>query len=234
MNTRTRLVLGWVSILGVVGLGGCSNNVSVELTSGPETFELTAGSVTVPSALVDPATGRLMTIPCPTGVCPSTAELPLVCRAEVCDPEPLVVSAPVGDVIDFDALLREGSVVLRVVESLEVTRVSYSVTPNTLTVTVPETEIFWGPEGAAGLDSPGVTLLGTMPALPAATIQDGDMAIDANGSRAMSDYVVPGPTRRVRFFARTVLDLAPGDALPSGAATATVNITVRASGRIVR
>jgi hypothetical protein len=233
MDARTRLALGLVSSWLAVSSLGCSNTVSVDLSSGPQTFELAAGSFDVPAELVDPTTGRLMTIPCPTGVCPSTAELPLACRANVCDPEPVVVSAPVGDVIDFDVLLREGSVVLRVVETLEVTQVSYSVTPNTLTVTVPETEIFWGPEGAAGVDSPGVTLLGTMPLLPPATMQDGEMTIDANGSRAMSDYVL-GPSRRVRFFARTTLDLAPGDPVPSGAATATVNLTVRASGRIVR
>ena len=215
-------------------MGGCSNSVSLDLTSGPQTFELTAGSLEVPPSLVDPGTGRLMTLPCPTGVCPTTAELPIVCRAEVCDPEPLTVSAPIGDVIDFDVLLREGSVVLRVVESLEVTRVSYSVTPNSLTVTIPETEIFWGPEGAAGVDSPGVTLIGTMPLLPAATEQDGEMAIDAGGSQAMSDYVVRTGNHRVRFFARTSVDLAPGDRLPAGAATTTVNLTVRAAGRIVR
>lgn len=226
-------VVGWSMGL-ALGLGGCSNTVSVELMSDPQTFEVSASSVAVPATLVDPATGRLMTLPCPTGVCPSTAELPLACRDGVCDPEPRVISAAVGDVIDFDALLGKGSVVLRVVEGLEVTQVSYFVTPNTLTVGIPETEIFWGPEGAAGLDSPGVTRLGVMPFLPPGTEQDGEMAIDAGGSQALSDYVVGNTSHRIRFFARTTVDLAPGDPLPQGAATVTVHVTVRASGRIVR
>ena len=215
-----------------LGSGGCSNTVSVELMSGPQIFELSASAVAVPAELVDPETGRLMTLPCPTGVCPSTAELPLACRDAVCDPEPRVISAAVGE-IDFDELLQDGSVVLRVVESLEVTQVGYSVTPNTLSVGIPETEIFWGPEGAVGVDSPGVTLLGTMPFVPASTVQDGDMAIDAGGSQGLSDYVV-NTSHRVRFFARTTIDLAPGDSLPQGSATTTVVVTVRASGRIVR
>ena len=225
MNAWLLLALGWT---------GCSNTISVDLMSASQTFEISASSVEVPATLVEPGSGRLVRLPCPTGVCPSTTELPLACREGVCDPEPRVISGAVGDVIDFDVLLGEASVVLRVVESLEVTQLSYSVTPNTLTVEIPETEIFWGPEGAAGLDSPGVTRLGTMPFLPPSTEQDGEMAIDAGGSQALSDYVVRNTSRRIRFFARTTVDLAPGDPLPQGGATATVFVTVRASGRIVR
>jgi len=58
------------------------------------------------------------------------------------------------------------------------------------------------------------------------------MSIDGAGSAALSDYVV-GVSRRVRFFARTQVDLAPGGPIPSGGATVTVNLTVRAIGRII-
>jgi hypothetical protein len=58
------------------------------------------------------------------------------------------------------------------------------------------------------------------------------MQIDADGSASLSDHVVGG-NRRVRFFARTSIDLDPGDPIPMGGATITVNLTVRAIGRIL-
>jgi hypothetical protein len=111
-------------------------------------------------------------------------------------------------------------------------RVTYTASPNSLSVAVPDIEIFWGPEGAAGIDAPGVARFGTIPGLAAGTAQAGEMAIDAAGSAAMSDYVL-GVSRRIRFFARTRVDLAPGGPIPSGGATLTVNLSVRAIGRIV-
>ena len=41
-------------------------------------------------------------------------------------------------------------------------------------------------------------------------------------------------SRRVRFFAQTQVDLAPGDPLPEGSVRASVNATIRAVGRLVR
>jgi hypothetical protein len=158
--------------------------------------------------------------------------LPLACIGGECDPEPRVISLPVGDVVDFDVLLREASTILRFVDAIEVTRVQYSASPNSLNVDVPDIEVFWGPDTAAGIDAPGVARLGIIPALPAGTAREGDMQIDADGSAALSDHIVGG-NRRVRFFARTSIDLDPGDPVPEGGATVTVNLTVRAIGRIL-
>lgn len=211
-------------------VAGCNNSVVVQLMSGPQTFELSASAIEVPAELQNGTT--LASVPCPTGTCPTSDLLPLACVGGVCDPEPRTVSAPVGDVVDFDVLLREASTLLRFVDAIEIQRVAYSASPNSLTIDVPDIEIFWGPEGAAGIDAPGVARLGTIPALPAGTARDGDMSIDAAGSAALSDYVV-GVSRRIRFFARTSVDLAPGGPLPGGGATVTVNLTVRAIGRLI-
>lgn len=228
---RLSSLASWMVLLLVgAAVSGCNNSVVVQLMSGPQTAELSASAIEVPAELRDGAT--LASLPCPTGMCPASEILPLACVGGVCDPEPRTLSAPVGDVIDFDVLLREASTLLRFVDTIEIVRVTYAASPNSLTVNVPEIEIFWGPEGAAGIDAPGVGRLGTIPGLAAGTAQDGDMILDPGGSAAMSDYVI-GVSRRIRFFARTRVDLAPGGPIPGGGATITVNLTVRAIGRIV-
>ncbi|MBX7194435.1 MAG: hypothetical protein K1X94_20435 [Sandaracinaceae bacterium] len=225
---RVGVLAASLTALGAVS--GCNNAVVVQLMSGPQTFEVSASSVDIPVELQ--AGAMIASVPCPTGMCPSTETLPVSCVAGVCDPDPRTVSAPVGDVVDFDVLLRGASEVLRFVDAIEVTRVQYQASPNSLTVDVPDIEIFFGPDTAAGIDAPGVHRLGVIPALPAGTARDGDMQIDADGSAALSDHVL-NVSRRVRFFARTQIDLAPGGPVPGGGASITVNLTVRAIGRIL-
>jgi hypothetical protein len=211
-------------------VAGCNNAVVVQLMTGNQTFEVSTSAVTVPAELQ--SGGTIASVPCPTGMCPSSDMLPLACVSGVCDPEPRTIAVPVGDVVDFDVLLREASTILRFVDAIEVTRVQYAASPNSLNVDVPDIEVFWGPDTAAGIDAPGVARLGVIPALPAGTAREGEMQIDADGSASLSDHVVGG-NRRVRFFARTSIDLDPGDPIPMGGATITVNLTVRAIGRIL-
>lgn len=216
------LAVGWSS--------GCNDSVVVELQSGPQSAEISASAIDVPASLRDGAT--LTSLPCPTGECPSTPQLPLACRGGVCDPEPVTVSTAIGDVVDFDVLLRGARTLLRFVDAIEIVRVQYSASPNSLTVDVPDIEVFFGPEGAAGIDAPGVARLGVIPALPAGATREGEMVLDASGSASFSNLVL-GSNRRVRFFAKTSIDLHPGGPIPAGSARVTVNVAVRAIGRIV-
>ncbi len=219
-----------LAALAALALAGCNNTVIVQLMTGAQSFEVTAGAISVPPELQDGAV--VASIPCTSGSCPSVEGLPLSCSAGVCDPDPKLVSVPVGDVVDFDVLLREASTVLRFVDAIEVTRVAYAASPNSFSIDIPDIEVFWGPDTAAGIDAPGVARLGVIPSLPAGTARSGDMTLDPEGTALLSDYVVSG-SRRIRFFARTSLDLAPGGPMPNGGATLTVNLTVRAIGRIV-
>jgi hypothetical protein len=216
-------------------LGACDNAVTVELSTGAQTVEIAASSLMLPAELRDtstsPATVRRLDCAV-TMICPSTPEVAVTCTAGVCDPAPRTVAVPVGDVVDFDSLLSEARSLLRFVDSIEVVRVDYQVSPNSLTVPLPEVAIYWGPEGAADISATGVALLGTIPMLDAATSSMGEMVIDAAGSAALSDYVV-SVDRRVRFFAETRVDLAPGGPFPDGSATITANVRVRAIGRVV-
>ena len=158
--------------------------------------------------------------------------MPVTCEGGLCDPAPRTVSVPVGDVVDFDALLADARSLLRFVDAIEVVRVDYSVSPNSLTIPLPDVAIYWGPEGAADISAPGVALLGTIPAVDSMTSVTGEMLVDPAGSAGLSDYVV-GVRRRVRFFAETRIDLAPGSPFPAGSATITANVRVRAIGRII-
>lgn len=218
-----------------LALSACNNAVTIELQTGAQTFELAASSIMLPAELRDTAASppTIRAVDCSTTtICPSTADVPVTCEAGVCDPAPRTVSVPVGDVVDFDALLADARSLLRFVDAIEVVRVDYQVSPNSLTIPLPDVAIYWGPEGAADIGAPGVALLGVIPAVDAMTSVTGEMLIDPAGSAGLSDYVV-SVSRRVRFFAETRIDLAPGGPFPAGSATITANVRVRAIGRII-
>lgn len=219
----------WLSLLSLVLLSACNNSVVVELQTGAQTFDINAESLDIPPALRDG--GTVASIDCSgTGICPSTAEVMVECAANVCNPAPITVAVQVGDVVDFGAILDEAGTLVRIVDQVEIARAEYAVSPNGLTVALPAVDILWAPETAVSADE--ATLLGTIGAVPASTSVDGEMAIDENGEVTLSNFILTG-SARARFFARTTVDLEPGGPFPAGAATATVNIRIRAIGRII-
>jgi hypothetical protein len=224
------------SLLLLLPLAACNNAIVVELQSGPQEFDLETSSLELPMELRDDSGGApvVTSVDCSmTGICPP-AGIAISCNESgLCDPDAVPVSVPVGDVVDFDALLSDAGTLLRFVDAIELVSVAYQVSPNSLTLSLPEVQIYWGPETAVNVDSAGVQLLGTIPTIPAATAVDaGNMAIDPDGSAAMSDFIV-NTSRRVRFFAQTSVDVEPGDPFPAGSAHMTVNMRVRAIGRII-
>lgn len=223
----------FASVALVLALCACNNAIVVELQTGPQEFDFSAASLGLPPELRDPTdTSRIASLPCPTGICPSTTDVPVECNASmVCDPSAIEVSVPVGDVVDFDALLQMAGTLLRLVDGIEIESVTYDINPNSLTNALPSVTVLWGPASATET-SPGLQAIGTIPALAAATPASGEMAIDTNGSAALGDYIV-NTSRQVRFFARTSVDLAPGDPYPDGMAHIVVNLRVRAIGRII-
>lgn len=204
---------------------------AVNFRTGPRPFAVRASQFTLPEELRDGT--QIREIPCgPMGSCPSSDTVTISCDAGMCDPAPTTVSFPVGDVIDFDDLSSELEELFSVIDSIRITDVVYDVEMNTLTVPLGDLEVFWGPEGATGVDSPRVTLLGTVPPLPVGAADSGDVALDSGGNEALSDYLV-GTSRRIRLFGRTVVDLEPGGPFPAGELAVSVDISVRASGRVI-
>ncbi len=216
-------------ILALLLLSSCSDIGTVTYETQDVELSVSSGSLEVPMALADG--GRIASLPCPTGgMCPSTAGITVTCERSVCNPAPRTITAPVGDVIDFDALLGDLSAAFVVVDAIEVSELSYTVQLNTLTIDLSEIEIFWGPEGAVDVDPAlGVHRLATIPAQQARMTSSGMGEVDAAGSAALSDYLV-NSSRRIRLFVRTRVDLEPGDPLPEGEIQAVTRMKVDVSG----
>lgn len=223
-----------LSILALLVAAGCDGTVSVTFATGPQPFEVSTASFELPPELEDTSTGTIAMVSCgPMGTCPPSETVTLTCEAGLCDPAPKTLSAPVGGVIDVDALLSETRDILRVVDSYSVEEVTYDIQLNTMTVPIGEIEVYWGPEAATAIDeSMMVRRFGTVPAIAAGQTGSGEMVIDPSGDQALSDFLVAGGGR-VRFFARTRVDLNPGDPYPRGSVRVAVNATIRAVGGIV-
>lgn len=213
-------------------LGSCDGTISVTFQTGPQEFAVSTDQLMIPMELRDG--DRIATVMCgPMGLCPPSDEVTITCEADVCDPAPKTISG-VGGVIDVDALLAETREVgLRVVDAYEILEVAYDVQQNTLTVPTEPIEIFWGPAGATAIDPMlGVQPFGTVPAIPAGSMAGGQVVLDAAGTQALSDYLVT-QGQQIRFFARTSVDLDPGDPFPEGSLRVSVNATIRAVGALV-
>lgn len=214
---------------------GCSDGVEVNVSSGVRTFEVSLEDLMLPEQLRDESSGeaRIASVSCEP-LCPSTAEVAFECNGGICDPAPLNLVVPVGDVIDFQALISQATLV-RFVDAIIIRSVEYGVASNTLNVDLPDTEIFWAPEGAATVDpATGARLLGTMGSVAAGTdVSGGQLQIDNTGAQLLSDYVL-GTSSRIRFFARTRPNLDPGQPFPAGGATVSINMQLRIVGRLVR
>lgn len=229
-----RLASLGIALSALVPLAGCDGTVSVTFFTGPRELTVSAASFALPPEL-DDGSGRIASVPCgPMGMCPPSDEVTLTCEAGVCDPAPVTISGPVGDVIDVEVLLAEGREIgIRSIESYTVEEVAYEVRLNTLSFDVGPVDIYWGPEAATSIDAAlGVRRFGTVPVIAAGTTPMGPIDLDVAGAAAMTEYLVDTATR-VRFFASSSVDLEPGDATPQGNLTVGVNATITAVGRVL-
>jgi hypothetical protein len=230
MRPSSRLSVA-LALACAVGLGGCDNTATVSFTTGELELAISASSIALPTELRedDPAGPKVRRVPCgPTTACPSSEEVVIACEAMTCDPAPTVVSVPLGDVVDFETTGSDRSTLLRELDSIEIREIRHRVVLNTLSVDVEEVRLFWAPEGA----STGETRFGVVPPIPARATDSGVVALDAAGNAALSDHLVSA-SRRVRFFAETTVDLAPGGPFPEGELALAVEMSVTASGPLL-
>lgn len=231
-----RFAFSTLASFAALALSACSNNaIIVELRTDGQMFDVAASSLGIPASLRDTSAGapRIVSLDCSMSMCPSTMSLPIVCNADnLCDPAPITISIPVGGVVDFDALLQSAGTLLRLVDAIEIESVTYDVSPNSLTLALPPVTVLWGAASATETSST-LMPIGTIPSIPAMmTVTAGMMPLDSAGSAALGDYIVHR-SRQVRFFARTSVDLNPGDPFPDGMAHIVVSVRVRAIGRII-
>src|SRR5688500_4580903 len=133
---------------GLLLLAGCDPATTVRFRAGSE-FQIATASLDLPMELREDREGRayVASVPCgPMGRCPSSADLTIECRGDVCDPAPKTLTANAG-VIDLEAVDSELRDIVSSIESIHIDAAEYQIQMNTLTVDIGEVEIFWGPEG---------------------------------------------------------------------------------------
>ncbi len=211
-----------VLLLGALSLAstGCGRRITVSVSSGPIEFGFAASELGLPADWNEG--GRVAEVPCTMEGCPlASSGLPfdLGCDArDRCDPEPIVVSAPVGDVVDFDRFAEEAQVpeLIASIERIDIEEATWRLSRNTLNVGLPEVEVHWGPASAASVDpAQGVMRLGTIEPIAAGAVGEGSLRLDAVGEEALSEHLL-SVDRSVRFFLRTTVDVDPGEPFPAG------------------
>jgi hypothetical protein len=229
--------MGGVALVAAVGLWSCSNpnrptvDFSIGTEQNPLRVVVSAERLALPSALEDTSTepSTVAEVPCdPEGdPCPSSDDVAVSCVDGTCNPEPVTVSVPLGDVFDLNAQV--SGLGFGEVTGFEILDIHYAVASNTATMDVPELTVLWASEGATF----GETPLAIMPAVPAGERPDGAMDVLEGGNEALSDFLVTNDPSRVRFFVEGPLDVEPGDPWPEGSLQVEAIISVRVEGRFL-
>ena len=195
----------------VVLLAACGGDVSLTFRSAVD-VEVDTNDFDVPAEYQ--GGGTVAAVPC-TDTCATFADVTATCVANVCDPDVLRVTVPVGGVVDIsDEVDAAEGTPLASVDSVELLGLEYAVTRNTLGVDLEPVRLFWTTES----DSAGEALgdaLAVFPAVPASELPSGEASVDAARNAALTTFFEEGG-RRLRFFAEAGTDLAPGGPLPDG------------------
>lgn len=212
----------------------CATPVSVDVNAGPFNVAISSSSLSLPSELRDNSTtpASIYSIPCGGSLpaCPSASGVTITCNgSSVCDPDPINVSIPAGDVIDLDMLSGGLSNSVPSIDAIEVRSATVVVNSNTLTIPLSAMDLYWGTETdtEANLDRH----FGTIPALAAGSTSIGDVALDPAGVSDLSDYLV-STSHRIRIFVRTSVDLNPGGPFPEGDLSMMATFKVTARGHV--
>lgn len=219
------------AVLACVAVSGCDGTIKIKIKTPPDALhlEINEADLALPPELADGA--EVASIPCgDPGECPpAIGDQELSCVDSVCDPDPLLLVLPVGDVIDFEQLNTELRQVAGNITAIHIDFVRYTVSRSDLNVSLAPVELAWGPAQATDFSSPGVTSLGRITQWTAGA---NDVDLDDSGVDALSDFLVH-TSRQVRMFGRTELDLDPGQPLPQGAVAADLQIAITVTGRVL-
>ena len=119
----------------------------------------------------------------------------------------------------------------RQIDTIEVLSVEFQIQQNTLSIATEEVEVYWAPAGAVSA-ADGGALFGIVPSIAASETGEGTVALDADGLAAFTNYFET-VGHRFRFFAKSEVDLEPGQAFPEGDLDVAVRMSVRVSGALL-
>lgn len=225
----------WLWLASIVGLTACEDPLRVPLVVTVETpadalhFEVRDTDLALPEELR--AGGSVATLSCDdTQPCPPMlGDWGFACVDSACDPNPLPIVLPVGEVIDFEQLNSELREIVRDIESIQIDFVRYNVTQNDLTVPIDPVELAWGPAQATDFSSTGVFPLGRIEQW---SLGENDVDLHEQGVNALSDFLVH-TSRQIRVFARTQVDITPGQQIPLGAIATDLQLSITVTGRLL-
>jgi hypothetical protein len=211
-------------------LVGCDRTIDLTIETPPDAlrFSLTDADLALPAELQAGSTIASVacdeTQPCP----PAIGDYGFSCVNAVCDPNPLPLVMPVGDV-DFAQLNSELNDIVGNIQSIHIDFVRYNVTQNDLAVPMDPVELAWGPAQSTDFTSPGVFPLGRLENWGLGTHE---LDLHEAGVNALSDFLVH-TSRQIRVLARTQVDLALGQALPAGALVTDLQLSITVTGQVL-
>lgn len=225
------LGVAWLGAVVGASVVGCDPAIKIKIETPPDAlhFEISDVDLVLPTEFADGT--QVASVPCgdSNGCPPALGDQEFSCVDGVCDPDALLLVLPVGDVIDFEQLNTELRQVAGNITAIRIDFVRYNVLQGDLNVTLAPVDLVWGPAQSTDLSSPGITPLGRItqwsPGLH-------DVDLNESGVAALSDFLVH-TSRQVRMFARTELDLDPGQPLPQGAVAADLQIAITVTGRVL-
>lgn len=231
MNQRSMRLLGVLVAMMLATLSGCDGTIDITIETPADAlrFELRDTDLRLPEELRDgDGVARLMcddVSPCP----PMLDDQSFLCVDNVCDPQVRIVVLPVGDVIDFEQINSQLRDVVGNIEAIHIDFVRYNVTQNDLNVPLDAVELAWGPAQATDLYSDGVGPFGRITQWSLGT---NDVDLNEGGIDRLSDYLVD-TSRQIRLFARTEIDLVPGQPFPAGALVTDLQLAITVTGRVL-
>ncbi len=223
MTARRLLVVSGLAAL----LASCGGDVSLTFRSAVD-IEVDTDDFDVPAEYQ--GGGTVTALPC-EGSCPTLSGLAATCVESVCDPDVLLVTVPVGNVVDIeDEVDAAEGTPLASVDSVELLGLSYEVARNTIGVDLEPVRLFWTTENDTAGEALG-DALAVFPGVPAGEMPSGDASLDEARNAALTAFFESGG-RRLRFFAEAGTDLAPGGPLPNGAFDVRMVLRLRVVGSV--
>lgn len=200
---------------------------AVELPTGVKNVVIDMDELQLPPEL---AGAEIASIPCADDSgCPSTDLLTTLCVATVCDPEPYRIEGPLGESVDLQELAEVANSPIAKIDSVQITSATFQIDTNTLNLALPEVELFWGPADRSEIDADSV-FLGSLPSVAPGETRSGDLPLDSAGLAALSQQLLDAG--QARFFARTAIDLEPGQTTPTGRVELMIQLRIRIQGSL--
>lgn len=223
---RTTVLAGFALVASLGGCGALSNVGTITFALPPQSF-----SFDTSNSMWKAPPASFPSVTCGSGgmvadCCQAPADCnatPLACVGGVCVLEfPVTVSQTINLKMQVPQL---SSLSGQSLAKISISQVTY-VIDSSMNVELPPVDVYIAPANVTSTDPPAQKF-GSIPASPAKMKTPGNMTLDRNGSAVFSQYASAFSTP-FNFIAHTTMIVKPGDPIPSGAVTATVNGTVSA------